>query len=273
MLVSELLNPDAWKSPPPQDWQSPTPTSVPDNTLERPLTPQLTCHTNPIVEEDGESISAINYQSKIEEEEEDVAPAGYIYNDPRSCHFYPVYVKNLKFGETRIEPKIVLASFIKYATDYTYVSGTMGIGHKIHTIPVVVGRRAHFYEKVMAEQWRQLQRGNEHKFAVNKVLTQLGDLRLTGEVNQYRNYTESHHSLENTLREAQHRVNSIMKEAITVEQELEASKDRLELANTYREIKDRFHSTFGRAPLQQPTPTTSSQSSREQMPLTLHRGC
>ena len=119
----------------------------------------------------------------------------------------------------------MLTSFIKYTTDYTYVSRTMGIGHEICTIPVVVGRRAHFYEKVSAEQWRQLQRDNEHEFAVNEVLTQLGDLRLTGEVNQYRNYAKSHQSLKNTLREAQQRVNSIMKEAITVEQELDASRE------------------------------------------------
>ena len=86
----------------------------------------------------------------------------------------------------------MLASFIKYTTDYTHVSGMMGIGHEIRTIPVVVGRRACFYEKVSVEQWRQLQRGNEHEFVVNKVLAQLGDLRLTGEVNRYRNYAESH---------------------------------------------------------------------------------
>ena len=163
--------------------------------------PQLACRTNPIVEEDGESV--INYGSHVEDKEEDVAPAGYIYNDPGSRHFYPVYVKNPKYRETRIEPKIALAGFIKYATDYTYVSRTMGIGHEICTIPIVVGRQARFYKRINAEQWRQLKRGNEHEFAVNEVLTQLGDLCLTGEVNRYRNYSESHCTLESTLREAQ----------------------------------------------------------------------
>ena len=125
--------------------------------------------------------------SRIKDKEDKVAPAGYIYNNLTSHHFYPVYVTNPKYGEIRAEPHIAMATFIKYATDYMYVSGTMGIGNKIRTIPVVVGRRACFYSWMTEESWRELQQGNKHKFAVNEVLSQLGDLRLTGEINWYCN--------------------------------------------------------------------------------------
>ena len=60
-------------------------------------------------------------------------------------------------------------------------------------------------------------RGNEHEFAVNEVLSQLGDRRLTGEVNRYCNYQESLNSLENILRDQQPAVNNMMKEVLEVE--------------------------------------------------------
>ena len=74
-----------------------------------------------------------------------------------------------------MEPRIAMAKYVKYATDYTYVRGTMGIGHEVHTVPVTVGRRARFYARMMEGNWRELQRGNKHEFAVNEVLSQLGD--------------------------------------------------------------------------------------------------
>src|ERR1700761_8140169 len=188
MSISQILQSEAWRSP--------TPTSVPDNTPEEHLTPQLARRTNPLIEEDSESISAIDYSSRVEDETEDVAPAGYVFNDPQCGHFYPIYVANPKFGETRTEPHIAMAKYVKYATDYTYIRGMMGIGHEVHTIPVTVRRRACFYACMTEENWRELQRDNEHEFAVNKVLSQLGDHQLTGEVNRYHTYQEMLNLLE-----------------------------------------------------------------------------
>ena len=51
--------------------------------------------------------------------------------------------------------------------------------------------------------WRELMKGNEHKFAVNEVLNQLGDLRLMGEVNHFCNYAKEQNILDCTLRKAQ----------------------------------------------------------------------
>ena len=167
LSISQILQAEAWHSP--------TPTSVPDNTPEEPPTPQLARRTNPMIKEESKSVSTIDYNSRVEDKEEDVAPAGYIFNDPQCGHFYPVYIENPKYGETRTEPRIAMAKYVKYATDYTYVKGTMRIGHEVLTVLVTVGRRARFYARMTEANWRELQRGNEHEFAVNEVLSQLGD--------------------------------------------------------------------------------------------------
>ena len=258
LSISQILQSEAWRSP--------TPTSVPDNTPEEPHTPQLTRRTNPMIKEESESVSAIDYNSRVEDEEEDVAPAGYIFNDPQCGHFYPVYIENPKYGETRTEPRIAMAKYVKYATDYTYVKGTMGIGREVRTVPVTMGRRARFYTRMTEANWRELQGGNEHEFAVNEVLSQLGDRRLTGEVNRYRNYQETLNSLENILRDQQRAVNNTMKEVLEVERVCRESKQRLEMANAHKEIRDRFHSTFGRPPLHSPHRTAIH--SPERTPLT-----
>ena len=82
----------------------------------------------------------VDYSSQVEDEIDEVAPVGYIFNDPQGQHFYPIYVNNPQYSESRVEPRISIATFIKYATDYTYISRTMSIGHEIRTLPVMVGR-------------------------------------------------------------------------------------------------------------------------------------
>ena len=125
----------------------------------------------------------------------------------------------------------------------------MGIGHEICMIPVMVGRHARQYTCMTEAGWRELMRGNEHKFTVNKVLNQLGDLRLTGEINCFHNYMEEKSSLDQCLREAQHTINKLMKKALEADQALGESKMGLEMGlkmtNTHHEIHNKFHLTFG----------------------------
>ena len=52
-------------------------------------------------------------------------------------------------------------------------------------------------------------------------------------------------TLEWVLCDQQQAVNNTMKEVLEVEQACWESKIRLEMANTHKEIRDRFHSTFG----------------------------
>ena len=91
-------------------------------------------------------------------------------------------------------------------------------------------------------------RGNEKEFAINEALSEMGDLRLWGEINTFRGTAELRKTLEEMLRDAHGQVKEVMREFIRVEIENEELKKRLELANAYYEINDKFHAIFGLSP-------------------------
>lgn len=81
----------------------------------------------------------------------------------------------------------------------------------------------------------------EKEFAINKAVVEMGDLQLLGELNTFRGMMELNKTLEGMLKDTHGRVWEIMKELIPVEVALDESKKRLELANAYSEISDKFH--------------------------------
>jgi hypothetical protein len=225
-------------SPPPP---SPSVVSAPDNTPE-PLSPQLAHHSLPIREDKEESV--VNYDRAEEQLTELTAPVGYIPNTPHSKHFYPIYVTTKKYREEGTGPRIVIAPFIKYNPDYTYVFGTEGEGCEIRNIPVQVGRRAQHYERMTGAKWRDLRKGDIWEFAINEALEDLGDIRLKGELNRFRGLTDQKEILADLLRDAQDRVNEITREAVVIDRALDGCMRRLEMSNAHRELEDRFQRSF-----------------------------
>ncbi|KAF8259936.1 hypothetical protein EI94DRAFT_1706684 [Lactarius quietus] len=124
------------------------------------------------------------------------------------------------------------------------VTGTQLKGAVECTVPVMVGRRSRHYSTITAEQWRTLRRDSSSEFAVNEALADLGDIRLTGEINRYRGYSQTKDILEMLHREAHHRVDEILRELVEVERVLYRTKIHLEMANAYQEIHDRFTRSF-----------------------------
>jgi hypothetical protein len=130
--------------------QSPIPSatpsivSVPDNTPERPLTPQLARRTEPFDEEVASTfgrLSTIDYNQPEEEEDPYRAPPGFIPNSRDGRLFYPVYVKDSNYDATAGGTRTMLAPYIQYSSDYTKVTGTEGVGFERRTIPVYIGKR------------------------------------------------------------------------------------------------------------------------------------
>jgi hypothetical protein len=225
-------------SPPPP---SPSVVSAPDNTPE-PLSPQLARRSLPIREDKEES--AVNYDRAEEQLTELTAPVGYIPNTPLSKHFYPIYVTTKKYREEGTGPRIVIAPFIKYNPDYTYVFGTEGEGCEIRNVPVQVGRRAQHYERMTGAKWRDLRRGDTWEFAINEALEDLGDIRLKGELNRFRGLADQKEIVADLLKDALTRVNEITKEAVVIDRALEGCMRRLEMSNAHRELEDRFQRSF-----------------------------
>jgi hypothetical protein len=225
-------------APPPP---SPSVVSAPDKTPE-PLSPQLACRSLPIREDEEES--AVNDDRAEEQLTELTAPVGYIPNTPGSKHFYPIYVTTKKYREEGTGPRIVIAPFIKYNPDYTYVFGTEGEGCEIRNVPVQVGRRAQHYEWMTAAKWRDLRRDDRREFAINEALEDLGDIRLKGELNRFRGLADQKEILADLLKDALTRVNEITREAVVIDRALEGCMKRLEMSNAHCELEDRFQRSF-----------------------------
>jgi hypothetical protein len=260
--------------PPPQSV-----VSAPENTPE-PLSPQLARRSLPIredeeetpqvthrslpIREDDEEECAVNYDRAEEQLTELTAPVGYIPNTPDSKHFYPIYVTTKKYREEGTGPRIVIAPFIKYDPDYTYVFGTEGKGCEIRNVPVQVGRRAQHYERMTRAKWRDLRRGDIREFAINEALEDLGDIRLKGELNRFRGLADKKETVADLLKDALSRVNEITREAVVIDRALEGCMKRLEMANAHRELEDRFKRSF-------PLPTRPRHSP-ERTPIAPRRG-
>jgi hypothetical protein len=253
--------------------------SAPDNTPE-PLSPQLARRSLPIREDEEEETpqlarrslpiredeeeSAVNDDRAEEQLTELTAPVGYIPNIPDSKHFYPIYVTTKKYRKEGTGPRIVIAPFIKYDPDYTYVFGTEGEGCEIRNVPVQVGRRAQHYERMTRAKWRDLRRGDIWEFAINEALEDLGDIRLKGELNRFRGLADQKETVADLLKDALSRVNEITREAVVIDRALEGCMKRLEMANAHRELEDRFQWSF-------PLPTRPRHSP-ERTPIAPRRG-
>jgi hypothetical protein len=168
------------------------------------------------------------------------APVGFVPNNRDGRHFYPIYVCNLKFSKWDLEPKMVIATYIKYSLDNTNITGLMGQGHEERTLPVQVGRMAKYYATMTTAMWRDLERGSSKEFTVNDCLADMGDARITGEINCFRGYAELRQTLNGYLLDAQKEVTKVTKELLRVEEQLEQSRNQLEKANLYQELQDQF---------------------------------
>jgi hypothetical protein len=247
--------------------------SAPDNTPVRTLSPQLAQRTEPlpILEDvDDAAMSIIKYLSVANPTPNEEVPVRFVPNNRDGRHFYPIYVHNLKFGKWDLEPKMVIAMYIKYSLDYTSVTGSMGQGQEERTLPVQVGHRAQYYATMTTAMWRDLERGSSKEFAVNDYLADIGDACIIGEVNRVRGYAELQQTLNSYLSGAQKEVTKVTKELLRVEEQLEQSRSQLEKANIYQELQDRFSVLYPR-----PTPprhttvrvTTLVTQSPERTPL------
>jgi hypothetical protein len=226
---------------------TPSIVSVPDNTPEHPLTPQLARRTEPFDKEVASTfgrLSTIDYNQPEEEEDPYRAPPGFIPNSRDGWLFYPVYVKDSNYNPETGRSRTMLAPYIQYSTDYTKVTGTEGMGFEWRTIPVYIGKRAHHFQKMTTEKWRYLCRDTDTEFTVNEALAEIGDPKLTGEVNRFRGLADIKDTMDKLLRDAMQRVNEIMREAVVVDSEFQHCTKRLEMADAFQEINDRFHQSY-----------------------------
>ena len=126
----------------------------------------------------------VNYNQEVEEDPY-LPPASFIPNDHEGHNFYPVFVKDSHYDSAAGESHTMITPFIQYSPDFTKVTGTEGVGFEHWTIPVYIRRRSRAAQKMTTEKWKYLCHDMDTEFVVNKALAEIGDLRLTGEVNHF----------------------------------------------------------------------------------------
>ena len=252
------------KSPTPSISSVPNNTPVDNDTPNQPLTPQLAIRSLPIEED---AISSIDYQSVVEDP--DAPPAGFILNELDCRHFYPVHVPNPMYSKWDNEPRSILARYIQYSADYTYVTGTAGRGHSQHRIPVYIGRQTSFYTTMTKDKWREFRRGAPQEFLINEAIADMADPCIIGEVNRLRGKMELKDTLDKLRRDVQHRLDEIMKEYLIVQQDLTTTRYRIEHANLYELVQDQLKKSFPAPapPSPEPSPLIPRARGPVEMPI------
>jgi hypothetical protein len=232
---------------------TPSVISAPENTpttgSPKLLSPQLGRRTLPMNEDEDDEVasvthslltSAIDYSHVAEQDFSYDMPDGFVPNDPEGAYFYPIYVKNPKYGKWDREPRLMLAPFVQYSLDFTYITGSAGKNEERRVVPVFIGRKARFFQKMTTGKWNDLKRGSDQEFAVNEAVTMATDPRLKGELNRFRGKDDLCNTLREMLSDAQRRVGKLQERLVKEREELAQSMHRLEEANVYEEL-DRYY--------------------------------
>jgi hypothetical protein len=210
--------------------------------------------------------STIDYSHIAEQDFSYNMPDGFVPNDPEGRYFYPVYVKNPKFRKWDKEPKLMLAPFVWYTVNFTYVTGSAGRNEENCTVPVFIGRKAHFFQKMMTDKWNDLKQGSNQEFAVNEAIALAGDPRLTGKLNHFRGKDNLCRVLKEMLNNAQKRVGKLQEKLIKEHEELVNSMCQLEEADIYEELDCYYRPAFPTPIPPQHSPVLTAMETRQKGP-------
>jgi hypothetical protein len=160
------------------------PENMPTTSPKEAQSPQLGQCTLPMNKDEDEDVasithslltSAIDFSHIAEQDFSYNMPDGFVPNDPDGQYFYPIYVKIPKYRKWDREPKLMLAPFVQYSLDFTYITGSAGKNEETHMVPIYIGRKACFFQKMMTSKWNDLKRGSDQEFAVNKAVMMAAD--------------------------------------------------------------------------------------------------
>ena len=91
-----------------------------------------------------------------------------------------------------------------------------------------------------AAKWREFRHGAPQEFLINEAITDMADPQVVGEVNRLRRKMELRDTLDKWCRDAQHHLDSIMKEYTITKQDLTSSMVRIKSANLHSLIQDQL---------------------------------
>ena len=254
--------------------KSPTPTTSiippPENNPDKATTPpQITICSQPLPDDDALSaiFSTINFNRVAETADDgDDAPVGFVVNDPESCHYYPVYIPNPRYGKWDKEEPRVVAKYIRYSPEYLFVTGCNGKAYLERTIPVYIGRKSNYHHHMNPTMWKEFRRNSPQEFMINEAVADLGDPQVVAKLNWYWGKAELQETLGDILKEARQRVTEVEKEYLIVQCDLVNSMNRIERAGLYDTLQMQMRHMFS------PPVIPDHQYSPERTPLVPRRG-
>jgi hypothetical protein len=168
-------------------------------------------------------------------------PDGFVPNDPEGAYFYPSLCEESQVwqmgqgAKTHVGP---LRSVLPRLHLRNRVSREERRSRR--TVPVYIGRKACFFQKMTTGKWNDLKRGSDQEFAVNEAVTMAADPRLKGELNRFRGKDDLCNTLREMLSDAQRQVGELQERLVKERKELAQSMRRLEEADIYEEL-DRYY--------------------------------
>ncbi len=218
----------------------------------------------------------INYHREAEVEEEDDDPGlPYFPNNPTSLRFYPLYIPRNDHDN-----KKVLAPYIYYRNHGQEVIGCMKRDSPPYAAPVYIHtpNPTQLPIPLTNTQICQFARDDPWAYAIDEVLRRLEDPRIDAEVSQLREKLQLQDKIQKQLDNIRRQERHLVGAQFSVEQTIDAIRDRMERACLYQTLADAYARMVVRP---SPSPSDRPLGLRAQGPLEMpqlhdeprRRGC
>ncbi len=179
----------------------------------------------------------INYHQEPVEEDNDDPGLPYFLNNPASLRFYPLYIPRNDHTDEK-----VLAPFIYYRNRNQEVVGCMKRGSPPYAAPVYI----HTPNPVQLPipltnmQIRQFAQDDPQAYAIDEVLRRLEDPCIDAEVSRLREKLTLQDKIQKQLDDVRRQERQLVGAQFSIEQTIDAIRDRMERACLYQTLADAY---------------------------------
>ena len=179
----------------------------------------------------------INYHWETEIEDDDDPGLPYFPNNPTSLRFYPLYIPRDDHDNEK-----VLAPYIYYRNHSQEVVGCIKRGSPPYTAPIYIHmpNPTQLPIPLTNMQIRQFAHDDPRAYAINEVLRRLEDPHIDAEVLRLREKLQLQDKIQKQLEDIRRQERHLVGAQFSVEQTIDAIRDRMERACLYQTLADTY---------------------------------
>ena len=179
----------------------------------------------------------INYHREEEVVEDDDPGLPYFPNNPASLCFYPLYIPRNDHTDEK-----VIAPYIYYRNQSQEVVGCMKRGAPPYATPVYIHtpNPVQLPIPLTNTQVQQFARDDPRAYAIDEVLRRLEDPRIDAEVSRLREKLQLQDKIQKQLDDIRKQERQLVGAQFSVEQTIDAIRDRMERACLYQTLADAY---------------------------------